>query len=60
MEKSEGRVSVFAELYVGVNAKRIRKLFTMTNEQGKAILFIDEIDATGRPYIQGYDGKEKS
>jgi len=40
--------SDFVELYVGVGAKRIRELFTKANEAGRAIVFIDEIDAVGR------------
>jgi len=40
--------SDFVELYVGVGAKRIRELFAKANEAGRAIVFIDEIDAVGR------------
>ncbi|MFH1692176.1 MAG: AAA family ATPase [Candidatus Omnitrophota bacterium] len=44
--------SEFTEIFVGVGAKRVRKLFKQARRlsyaQGGAILFIDEIDAIGR------------
>lgn len=44
--------SEFTEIFVGVGAKRVRKLFQQARKlsyaQGGAILFIDEIDAIGR------------
>lgn len=47
--------SDFVELYVGVGAKRIRELFAKANEHGKAIIFIDEIDAIGRVRSENAD-----
>lgn len=39
--------SQFDEMYVGVGAKRIRKLFEEARENAPCIVFIDEIDAVG-------------
>jgi len=38
----------FVEMYVGVGAARIRNLFEELKKAGRAILFIDEIDALSR------------
>jgi len=45
--------SDFVELYVGAGAKRIRELYQKAQEAGKAIVFIDEIDAIGKKRSNG-------
>lgn len=40
--------SDFEEMYVGLGASRIRKLFKDARKSGPAIIFIDEIDAIGK------------
>ena len=45
--------SDFVEMYVGVGASRVRDLFRRAKEKGKAVIFIDEIDALGRKRKNG-------
>jgi cell division protease FtsH len=40
--------SGFVEMYVGVGAKRVRNLFAVGRKLGKAIIFVDEIDALAK------------
>ena len=40
--------SDFVETFVGVGASRVRQVFSAARRQGRAIVFIDEIDAVGK------------
>jgi cell division protease FtsH len=48
--------SDFVEVYVGVGAKRVRKLFAQAKAKAPAILFIDELDAIGKSRTGGSGG----
>ena len=49
--------SEFVEMYVGVGASRVRKLFSKAKGHKKCIIFIDEIDAVGKR--RGRDGNSE-
>lgn len=48
--------SDFVQVYVGIGAGRIRDLFKKAREKGKAVIFIDEIDAIGKKRDGKVDG----
>jgi cell division protease FtsH len=48
--------SDFVEMYVGVGAKRIRELYQEARSHGRAIVFIDEVDAIARRRSFGSPG----
>lgn len=48
--------SDFIQVYVGVGASRIRNLFKKAKTHGKAVIFIDEIDAIGKQRDSGKNG----
>ncbi|SFA93307.1 ATP-dependent metallopeptidase FtsH/Yme1/Tma family protein [Clostridium frigidicarnis] len=48
--------SDFVQLYVGVGASRIRNVFKKAKKTGRAVIFIDEIDAIGKKRSNGKAG----
>ncbi|MDO8633235.1 MAG: ATP-dependent zinc metalloprotease FtsH, partial [Candidatus Wildermuthbacteria bacterium] len=48
--------SEFVELFVGVGSSRVRDLFGTAKKAGRAIIFIDELDAIGRVRGMGFTG----
>ncbi|RIY34734.1 ATP-dependent zinc metalloprotease FtsH [Psittacicella gerlachiana] len=48
--------SDFVEMFAGVGAQRVRAIFAQAKKFGKAIIFIDEIDAVGRKRGAGFGG----
>jgi cell division protease FtsH len=48
--------SDFVEMFVGVGASRVRDLFNQGKKNAPCIIFIDEIDAVGRPPGGGVGG----
>ena len=51
--------SEFIEMYVGVGAARVRKLFKKAKKKKKCIIFIDEIDAVGAKRCNGGSGNSE-
>jgi cell division protease FtsH len=56
--------SHFMEMFVGVGAARVRGLFDAARQQGRAIIFVDEIDSIGRKRgtgsVGGHDERDQT
>jgi cell division protease FtsH len=56
--------SHFMEMFVGVGAARVRGLFEAARQQGRAIIFVDEIDSIGRKRgtgtLGGHDERDQT
>jgi len=51
----------FVQIYVGMGAKRVSKLFEKAKQQAPSIIFIDEIDAVGKSRdLMGNDEREST
>ena len=48
--------SEFIELFVGIGASRVRRLFAEAKQNTPSIIFIDELDSVGRVRGAGYGG----
>ena len=51
--------SDFVEMFVGVGASRVRDLFKKAQETAPCIIFIDELDASGKSRDSRYGGNDE-
>src|SRR5215510_3707772 len=51
--------SEFVEMFVGVEAARVRDLFSQAEQKAPCIIFIDELDALGRARVQSPMGSHE-